>query len=113
MLYFDWGDTFLCKYKSRCRTELEEQAYDLIVDGMRAHNRDIPNLIQTFTTYLEFIKRRRDNKQSVKREDCLLSAITIFALIKLKIVPEYQVCIELSRRKRRTGRNRDTSQTKA
>lgn len=100
-MYFYWDDVYICKFKidkKNTRDLYDKKANELILTGLRS-GYSLQDFEQKSRLFLKGVARRRENKQSVYRSDCVLVCFTILALIKLQKVIESDVIIELIKRK--------------
>ena len=96
-MYFYWGDVYLCKFQidaKNTRDLYDDKASELILTGLRS-GYSLQDFEKKSRLFLKGVARRRENKQSVYRSDCVLVCFTILALIKLQKVIESDVIIQL------------------
>ena len=85
MIYTWWKGTQLSKFYNITEEECLQHGKDLIEGGIR-RNHYIKLQIQTYTLFLNGLKRRKINKQPIRRSDHTLGFHSLMALCYLKII---------------------------
>lgn len=85
MLYTFWKGTLLSKWEEVKDDECLKYGKDLIEHSIR-QNIPIKTQIQTYIHFLNCVKRRKDNNQSIYRSDHQMAYHSLMALCYLKIV---------------------------
>lgn len=85
MIYTWWKGTQISKFIEIPEEECLSMGKKLIEKSIR-DNIPIKDQIYTYHHYLNAIKRRKDNKQPIRRSDHLFAFHTLMALAYLKII---------------------------
>ena len=85
MLYIYWKGTKISKWYETPEKECLEHGKNLIEQSLR-QGISIKQQIFTYNKFMNILKRKKDNSESIKRSDHLLGFHTLFALAYLRII---------------------------
>ncbi len=101
-LYCFWKDEYINKWVIRDIHKLNNTTYkmgnELILKLLKSNN-SLKNITELFIKYLDFIKEKKINKESIDEIDNILAAQSLYGLLQLKLYKEDDLIIILKNKR--------------